>query len=43
MSARPGRLQARINVGLKRPRTIEDTTSEEFNAMKREILRQIRH
>jgi NitT/TauT family transport system ATP-binding protein len=43
MSARPGRIQARINVALPRPRTIEDTTSGEFNAMKREILRQIRH
>jgi NitT/TauT family transport system ATP-binding protein len=43
MSARPGRIQARIDVSLKRPRTIEDTTAEDFNAMKREILRQIRH
>jgi NitT/TauT family transport system ATP-binding protein len=43
MSARPGRIQARITVPLSRPRTIEDTTGESFNAMKREILRQIRH
>ncbi|MCP5281288.1 MAG: ABC transporter ATP-binding protein [Rhodoferax sp.] len=43
MSARPGRIQARITVPLSRPRTIEDTTSENFNAMKREILKQIRH
>ena len=43
MSARPGRIQARLNVALTRPRSIEDTTSESFNAMKREILRQIRH
>ncbi len=43
MSARPGRIQARIAVPLGRPRTIEDTTSETFNTMKREILRQIRH
>ena len=43
MSARPGRIQARITVPLSRPRSIEDTTSESFNAMKREILRQIRH
>ena len=43
MSARPGRIQARIQVPLSRPRTIEDTTGESFNAMKREILRQIRH
>ncbi len=43
MSARPGRIQARMTVPLSRPRTIEDTTSEGFNAMKREILQQIRH
>ncbi|MDO8719017.1 MAG: ABC transporter ATP-binding protein [Polaromonas sp.] len=43
MSARPGRIQARITVPLARPRTIEDTTGESFNTMKREILRQIRH
>ena len=43
MSARPGRIQARVDVALGRPRSIEDTTSESFNAMKREILRQIRH
>ncbi len=43
MSARPGRIQARLNVPLNRPRSIEDTTSEDFNTMKREILRQIRH
>ena len=43
MSARPGRIQARITVPLARPRTIEDTTSEAFNTMKREILKQIRH
>jgi NitT/TauT family transport system ATP-binding protein len=43
MSARPGRLQARMSVPLSRPRSIEDTTSASFNAMKREILHQIRH
>lgn len=43
MSARPGRIQARMTVPLARPRSIEDTTSEVFNAMKREILQQIRH
>ncbi len=43
MSARPGRIQARIDVALKRPRTIEDTTAKDFNTMKLEILRQIRH
>jgi len=43
MSARPGRIQARMTVPLQRPRSIEDTTTESFNAMKREILQQIRH
>ena len=43
MSARPGRIQVRMDVPLARPRTIEDTTSEVFNTMKREILQQIRH
>ncbi len=44
MSARPGRIQARLEVPLSRPRSIQDTTtSESFNAMKREILKQIRH
>ncbi len=43
MSARPGRIQARMTVPLARPRSIEDTTSETFNTMKREILQQIRH
>lgn len=43
MSARPGRIQAKLTVPLQRPRSIEDTTSETFNAMKREILKQIRH
>lgn len=43
MSARPGRIQTRIDVPIARPRTVEDTTSAEFNALKREILHQIRH
>ncbi|MES2511268.1 MAG: ABC transporter ATP-binding protein [Pseudomonadota bacterium] len=43
MSARPGRIQARMTVPLARPRSIEDTTSEGFNTMKRDILQQIRH
>lgn len=43
MSARPGRIHTRIDVPIARPRTIEDTTGAEFNAMKREILRQMRH
>lgn len=43
MSARPGRIQARMTVPLARPRSIRDTTGEQFNAMKRDILEQIRH
>ncbi len=43
MSARPGRIQSQMEVPIARPRTIEDTTSTEFNEMKREILRLMRH
>lgn len=43
MSARPGRIHKRITVPIARPRTVEDTTTAEFNDMKREILRQMRH
>ena len=43
MSARPGRIQSRMKVPLARPRTLDDTTSADFNALKREILHQIRH
>jgi NitT/TauT family transport system ATP-binding protein len=43
MSARPGRIQTRIRVPLERPRSIDTTTSAEFNALKREIMHQMRH
>lgn len=43
MSARPGRIQTRMKVPLARPRTIADTTSADFNQMKRDILQLIRH
>ncbi|MFM8548181.1 MAG: ABC transporter ATP-binding protein [Betaproteobacteria bacterium] len=43
MSARPGRSQTRIRVPLERPRSIDTTTSAEFNALKREIMHQMRH
>ncbi len=43
MSARPGRIQTRIKVPLARPRSIDTTTSAEFNALKREIMHQMRH
>ena len=42
MSARPGRIQTRMKVPLARPRTIADTTSADFNQMKRDILQLIR-
>jgi NitT/TauT family transport system ATP-binding protein len=43
MSARPGRIQSEVPVPIARPRAIEVTTSDGFNAMKREILHLIRH
>ena len=43
MSARPGRIQKRIDVPLARPRTVADTASEQFSALKLEILNLIRH
>jgi NitT/TauT family transport system ATP-binding protein len=43
MSARPGRIQSKVAVPIARPRAIEVTTSDGFNAMKREILHLIRH
>jgi NitT/TauT family transport system ATP-binding protein len=43
MSARPGRIHTRIDVPIERPRTIEHSTTQVFNEMKREILHQIRH
>jgi NitT/TauT family transport system ATP-binding protein len=42
MTARPGRIKHRLEVGLPRPRTLETTTSPEFNALKREVLALIR-
>lgn len=43
MSARPGRIQERIDVPLSRPRTVADTASERFSALKLRILDLIRH
>ncbi len=43
MSARPGRIQSEVPVPIARPRAIEVTTSDAFNAMKRDILHLIRH
>ncbi|MEY2618257.1 MAG: hypothetical protein RL522_1259 [Pseudomonadota bacterium] len=43
MSARPGRIQKRIEVPLSRPRTVADTASETFSALKLDILNLIRH
>jgi len=43
MSARPGRIQAKIGVQFERPRSVELTASPAFNQMKLDILKQIRH
>ncbi len=43
MSARPGRIQAKISVEFERPRSVELTASPAFNQMKLDILKQIRH
>ena len=42
MTARPGRIKARLKVELPRPRSIEVTTSPQFNELKREVLALIR-
>ena len=42
MTARPGRIKARIDVDLQRPRSIEVTTSPAFNELKRRVLALIR-
>jgi NitT/TauT family transport system ATP-binding protein len=42
MTARPGRIKKIIEVGIARPRSIEVTTSPEFNALRREVLALIR-
>ena len=42
MTARPGRIKKSIEVRIPRPRSIEVTTSPEFNALKREVLALIR-
>ena len=42
MTARPGRIKKSIEVRMPRPRSIELTTSPEFNALRREVLELIR-
>jgi NitT/TauT family transport system ATP-binding protein len=42
MTARPGRIKKSIAVGTPRPRSIEVTTTPEFNAQRREVLALIR-
>jgi NitT/TauT family transport system ATP-binding protein len=42
MTARPGRIKKSIDVRMPRPRSIESTTSPEFNALRREVLELIR-
>jgi NitT/TauT family transport system ATP-binding protein len=42
MSARPGRIQARMKIDLPRPRNVDMLADADFNALKREILHQLR-
>jgi len=42
MTARPGRIKKSLAVRMPRPRSIDLTTSPEFNAMRREVLALIR-
>ncbi|MFN6999350.1 ABC transporter ATP-binding protein [Elioraea tepidiphila] len=42
MTARPGRMRSRIVIDLPRPRSIELLTDPRFNALRADILRQIR-
>jgi NitT/TauT family transport system ATP-binding protein len=42
MTSRPGRIKKSIAVSMPRPRSIESTTSPEFNALRREVLDLIR-
>jgi NitT/TauT family transport system ATP-binding protein len=42
MTSRPGRIKKSIEVRMPRPRSIESTTSPEFNALRREVLELIR-
>ena len=42
MSARPGRIKSRNPVTLPRPRTVELLTDPTFNALRRDIMHQIR-
>ena len=42
MSARPGRIKARIPVDLPRPRGVDLLTSDEFNSLRKKILQLIR-
>jgi len=43
MSSRPGRIQAKLEVPFDRPRSLELTAGGDFNRMKLEILKQMRH
>ena len=42
MSARPGRIRSRNPVDLPRPRDVDMLTDSTFNALRRDIMRQIR-
>ncbi len=43
MSARPGRIQSRIPVGLPRPRNLDTLTDQNFNEFKKRIMQEMRH
>ena len=43
MSARPGRIQSRIPVGLPRPRNLDTLTDQHFNEFKKRIMQEMRH
>lgn len=43
MSARPGTIASRLTVPLARPRSLEMTTTNQFNEIKRGVMQQIRH
>jgi NitT/TauT family transport system ATP-binding protein len=42
MSARPGRIKARIPVTLPRPRNLDMLSSSDFNPLRRQIMQLIR-
>ncbi|TIW01897.1 MAG: ABC transporter ATP-binding protein, partial [Mesorhizobium sp.] len=43
MTPRPGRIGEVVQVGLPRPRSLEDLTTEAFTALKRQIMARLYH